>query len=139
MPSKAIVPAKKPPFQLEYVTSSVSLIMRANQGDGIVVHVVNDSDTKKRTQVVIYQNTGAGAVTVADSGAVDVAPTWQWGLGFTISKSGEYWVRVRVDSELLVPTVCFERVEASIWAPVARYKPGDFAVFSLWPKRKRIW
>jgi hypothetical protein len=129
----------KPPFQFEYVTSTVSLIMRANQGDGIVVHVVNDSASKKRTQAVIYQNTGAGAVTVADSGAVDVAPTWQWGLGFTISESGEYWVRVRADSEFLVPTVAFERFDAGIWTSVARYKPGDFAVFSLAPKRKRIW
>jgi hypothetical protein len=127
------------PYQFEYVTSTVSLLARANQGDGIVVHVVNDSDKKDRTQVVIYHNTGAGAVVATDSGAVDVVPSWQWGLGFTISASGEYWVRVRVSSEFMVPTVAFQRVEGGIWTAVARYKPGEFAVFSLSPTRKRLW
>jgi hypothetical protein len=36
------------------------------QADGIVVHVVNDSATGESTRVVIYQNTGAGAIVAVD-------------------------------------------------------------------------
>jgi hypothetical protein len=71
-------PSNAPKF--EYVTSTVSML----QADGIVVHVVNDSATGESTRVVIYQNTGAGAIVAVDSGNTVVAPTWQWGLGFTV-------------------------------------------------------
>jgi hypothetical protein len=64
-------------FLYEYVTSTASLLFRTGQGDGIVVHVVNDSSTIQHTQVIIYHNTGAGAVISTDSGPVAVAPTWQ--------------------------------------------------------------
>jgi hypothetical protein len=121
--------------KFEYVTSTVSLL----QGDGIVVHVLNDSSISEGTHVVIYQNTGAGAIVAADSGNVVVVPTWEWGLGFTIPNSGEYWVRIRASSESLIPKVSFERFVNSVWVPVVSYRPGDFAVFKLRPKRRRIW
>lgn len=139
MPNNAHAPEKKGAYRFEYVTSTVSLLMQSGQGDGIVVHVVNDSSKTDHVEVVIYQNTGAGAVVAAQSGPVDVVPSWQWGLGFTIPSSGEYWVRIRTSSEFSVPTVSFERVQAGIWVSVARYRPGDFAVFKLHPSRKRIW
>jgi hypothetical protein len=122
-----------PAFELEYVTSAVSVL--AN--DGIVVHVVNDSGVAEGTRVVIYQNTGAGAITVVDTGRVSVAPTWNWGLGFTVKESGEYWLRIQATSESLIPKASFERVDGGIWKPVVSYRPGDFAVFSL--TRKRLW
>jgi hypothetical protein len=43
------------PFKFEYVTSAVSVL----KGDGVVVHVVNDSAQSRNVRVVIYQNTGA--------------------------------------------------------------------------------
>lgn len=122
-------------FESEYVTSAVSLL----RNDGIVVHVVNDNPAPGKSQVVIYQNTGAGAVTATDSGPVDVIPTWNWGLGYTIPESGEYWLRVRVTSEFLIPKASFERLHDSIWIPVVTYRPGDFAIYKLQPSRKRIW
>jgi hypothetical protein len=131
--------AAAPRFQFEYVTSAVSLLMFGAQGDGIVVHVLNDHAVAARTQVVIYINTGAGAVVMADSGVVDVVPSWTWGLGYTLNQSGEYWVRIRASSEFLVPKVAFERVRDGIWVPVTSYRPGDFAVFRLSPARRRIW
>ena len=130
---------KNPHLSFEYVTSTVSLLMTANQGDGIVVHVVNDSGTSENARAIIYQNTGAGALIAADSGNLGIVPSWQWGLGFTISKSGEYWVRVQVSSEFLIPKVLFERFQNGIWVPVESYRPGDFAVFRLKPSRKRLW
>lgn len=120
-------------FELEYVTSAVSML----DNDGIVVHVVNDSGVAENVRVVIYQNTGAGAVTVVDTGRVLVTPTWNWGLGFTVKQSGEYWLRIQATAESLIPKASFERVAAGIWQPIVSYKPGDFAVFSL--TRKRIW
>lgn len=128
------VKAEKATFAFEYVTSAVSLL----KDDGIVVHVVNDSGAPEHTRVVIYQNTGAGASTATDTGSV-VTPTWVWGLGFTVSKSGEYWLRVQATSEFLVPKASFERLRDGIWIPVVSYRPGDFAVFDLHPLRKRIW
>jgi hypothetical protein len=122
-------------FQFEYVTSGVSLF----NGDGIVVHVVNDSGANESTQVVIYQNTGAGATTAADSGVVQLVPTWTWGLGYTVPSSGEYWLRIRSSSESLVPKASFERFQSGAWMPVVSYRPGDFAVFELKPARKRLW
>lgn len=122
-----------PAFALEYVTSAVSVL----PNDGIVVHVVNDSGVAESTRVVIYQNTGAGAITVVDTGRVAVAPTWTWGLGFTVKDSGEYWLRIQASSEALIPKASFERVDGGIWKPVVTYRPGDFAVFSL--TRKRLW
>lgn len=122
-------------FQFEYVTSGISLI----HGDGVVVHVVNDSGVNESTHVVIYQNTGAGALTATDSGLVQVAPTWTWGLGYTIPSSGEYWLRVRATSENLVPKASFERFQNGLWLPIVTYHPGDFAVFQLHPARKRLW
>jgi hypothetical protein len=126
---------KKRIFKLEYVTSAVSVL----DGDGIVVHVVNDSSVVESTKVVIYKNTGAGAVTVSDLGSFDVAPTWTWGLGYTISESGEYWLRIQATSEFLIPKASFERVRDSIWIPVVSYRPGDFALFKLQPSRRRFW
>jgi hypothetical protein len=122
-----------PAFALEYVTSAVSVL----PNDGIVVHVVSDSSVAESTRVVIYQNTGAGAITVVDTGRVAVAPTWTWGLGFTVKESGEYWLRIQATSESLIPKASFERVDGGIWKPVVTYRPGDFAVFSL--TRKRLW
>jgi hypothetical protein len=121
------------PFELEAVTSAVSVLA----DDGIVVHVVNDSGATENARVVIYQNTGAGAVTVADSGRVAITPTWTWGLAFPVKDSGEYWLRVQTTSEALIPRASFERAAGATWNPVVRYEPGDFATFSL--TRKRLW
>jgi hypothetical protein len=120
-------------FELEYVTSAVSVL----SGDGIVVHVVNDSGVGENTRVVLYQNTGAGATTVLDTGLVAVTSTWTWGLGFTVKASGEYWLRIQATSEALIPKASFERVDAGTWKPVVSYRPGDFAAFSL--TRKKLW
>ena len=121
-------------FKYEYVTSAVSVF----KGDGIVVHVVNDSPIDEKVRAVIYQNTGAGARTIADSGVVVVTPSWNWGLGFTIPDSGEYWVRIQATSEYLIPKASFERLDAtSTWRPEVTYRPGDFAIFDL--TRKRLW
>ncbi|HEY2351793.1 MAG TPA: hypothetical protein VGH83_04740 [Candidatus Acidoferrum sp.] len=133
------MPPKKPSrpsraLKFEYVTSTVSML----KGDGIVVHVVNDSATGESARVIIYQNTGAGAVVAVDTGITAVAPTWQWGLGFTLPSSGEYWARIHVSSEFLIPKASFERYRDSVWVPVVSYRPGDFAIFKL-PVRKRIW
>src|SRR5205807_9788469 len=91
---KMAKPKKKkmagPQFKFEYVTSTVSLLVIGNQGDGIVVHVLNDSAVSENARAIIYQNTGAGAIVAVDSGSAVVAPSWQWGLGFTIQESGEY-------------------------------------------------
>jgi hypothetical protein len=126
-------------YKFEYVTSTVSLLVRKGQGDGIVVHVVNDSVTPEKTRVVIYHNTGAGAMTASDTGDTDVVPTWSWSLGYTVSESGEYWVRIQTTSKFLIPKVSFERVQNGIWIPLVNYRPGDFAVFRLKPARKRVW
>ena len=132
-------PEKRLKFDFEYVTSTVSLLVTAGQGDGIVVQVVNDSNGTENTRVVIYQNTGAGAISMVDTGAVAVVPTWQWGLGYTLKDSGEYWVRVQTTSEFLIPKVSFELFQNGVWTPVISYQPGDFAIFRLKPSRKRLW
>ena len=135
MAQRAKAQKKKPRFKFEYVTSAVSLL----NGDGIVVHIVNDSGVAENTHVVIYKNTGAGASTVTDSGSVVVTPTWNWGLGFTVSASGEYWLRIQATSEFLIPKASFERIRESVWIPVVSYRPGDFALFKLQPSRRRFW
>ncbi|MEA2562381.1 MAG: hypothetical protein QOH06_3885 [Acidobacteriota bacterium] len=132
MPEENVEPAS-PAFELEYVTSAVSVL----PNDGIVVHVVNDSSVAESTRVVIYRNTGAGAITVVDTGRVTVTPTWTWSLGFTVKEPGEYWLRIQASSEALIPKASFERLDGGIWKPVVSYRPGDFAVFSL--TRKRLW
>ncbi|HET9079559.1 MAG TPA: hypothetical protein VFO01_03460 [Trebonia sp.] len=121
-------------FEFENISSTVSML----DGDGIVVHVVNDSTAEGEAQVIIYENTGAGANTVTDSGVVALTPTWQWSLGYTVSSSGEYWMRIRVSSQDLIPMTSFERLQDSVWVPVVTYRPGDFAVFKIRP-RERIW
>jgi hypothetical protein len=90
-------------------------------------------------RVIIYQNTGAGAIVATDSGPVALTPAWEWSLGFTIATSGEYWVPIHATSEFLVPKASFERVKNSVWVPVVSYPPGDFAVFKLRPTRRRSW
>jgi hypothetical protein len=116
------------------MTSAVSLL----DGDGIVVHVVNDGGIAENAHVVIYKNTGAGASTVSDGGSI-VGPTWNWGLGFTVAESGEYWLRIQVTSEFLIPKASFERLRESVWIPVVSYRPGDFAALKLEPSRRRLW
>lgn len=120
-------------FELEYVTSAVGMGI----GDGIVAHVVNDSGVAESVRVVIYKNTGAGAITVADTGRLTVTPTWAWSLSFGVTDPSGYWLRIQTTSESLVPTASFDRNEGGSWKPVAAYRPGDFAVFSL--TRKRLW
>jgi hypothetical protein len=119
-------------FELEYVTSAVSV----QKGDGIVVHVVNDSAVNENSRVVIYQNTGAGAIVATDSGSVVVTATWTWGLAFTVVASGEYWLRIQATADTLVPKASFERYGGTGWSPVVHYEPGDFAVFSLSPRKR---
>ena len=121
--------------EFEYVTSAVSLI----DNDGIVVHIVNDSPVTGTARVVIYQNTGAGAVTATDSGIASLIPTWNWGIGYTVSTSGEYWLRIQTSSQFLIPKASFERLGNSVWIPVVTYRPGDFALFKVKPTRKRMW
>jgi hypothetical protein len=132
-------PKKGPVFRFEYVTSTVSLLTQAGQGDGIVAHVVNDSAALHHTRVIVYHNTGAGAVISTDSGVIAIVPTWQWSIAFTVPSSGEYWVRIAVTSEVLIPKVSFERVQSGIWLPLVTYRPGDFAIFRLTPSRQRLW
>lgn len=135
MGKKKPVRSPRARVEFEYVTSAVSVL----DHDGIVVHIVNDSPVTGTARAVIYQNTGAGAVTATDSGVVSLIPTWNWGLGYTVSSSGEYWVRIQVSSQFLIPKASFERFESSVWVPVVTYRPGDFAVFRVKPTRKRIW
>jgi hypothetical protein len=120
-------PPIKPEYNasIEYVTSTVSMY----NGDGIVVHVVNDDDLAHYARVVIYMNTGAGAVIVEDTGVIKITPTWEWGLGYTISDSGEYWIRIQASSDVLIPKASFELYQGDRWTPFVSYLPGDFAVF----------
>ncbi len=127
--------SKSSKLKFEYVTSAVSLL----NGDGIVVHVVNDSGAAENTRVAIFKNTGAGASTVNDTGSVVVTPTFNFGLGITVSESGEYWLRIQATSEFLIPKASFEHLRESVFIPVVSYRPGDFAVFQLLPSRKRLW
>ena len=126
-------------MKYEYVSSTVSVLVTGGQGDGIVVHIVNNSTKKEKARVIINQNTGAGSVVATDSGVVDIISTWQWGLGFTVPNSGEYWVRIEVSSAALVAKASFERIQNGIWVPIVSYLPGDFAIFDLTPSHKRIW
>lgn len=120
-------------FELEYVTSAVGMATN----DNILVDVVNDSGVAENVRVVIYKNTGPGAVMVADTGRVVVTPTWTWGLSFPVKDASAYWLRVQVTSESLIPRALFLHEEARVWRTVESYRPGDFAVFSL--TRKRLW
>ena len=122
-------------YQLEYLTSAVSLF----SGDGIVVHLLNEAQKNATTRVIIYQNTGAGAIVATDSGDIVVAPTWVWGLSYTLSSNGEYWVRIKASSDTLIPKASFERDIASVWTPVISYLPNTFAIFDLRGVKKRIW
>jgi hypothetical protein len=121
-------------FELEYVTSGVSL----TTNDAIGIQVVNDSGVAENTRVVIYKNTGAGAVTVVDTGRVVVTPTWTWLMSLPVKDPGTYWLRIQTTSESLIPSASFERLDAAgISKTLESYRPGDFAVFSL--SRKRLW
>ena len=120
-------------FELEYVTSAVGMGMN----DAVLVDVVNDSGVAENVRVVLYKNTGAGAVTVIDTGRVVVAPTWTWGSNIPIKDGSAYWLRIQTTSESLIPRALFLHDEAGVWKTVESYRPGDFAVFSL--TRKRLW
>ena len=78
-------------------------------------------------------------MTASDTGTINVAPTWNWGLGYTVSTSGEYWLRIQTSSQFLIPKASFERFESAVWVPVVTYRPGDFAIFKIKPTRKRLW
>ncbi len=93
-------------FALEYVTGAVSMII----GDGIVIHVTNDNQAEAITQLIIYQNTGTGAIIKSDSGSYPLVPTWMGGASYTIQESGEYWVRILSTSEFVIPQVSFDRL-----------------------------
>ncbi|MGF6755237.1 hypothetical protein [Paraburkholderia sp. GAS42] len=116
----------------EYVTSTVSLLVN----DGIAVHVLNNGASTERARIQFFENTGAGAVQVADSGDIEFIATGAGGTGLTVQKSGEYWVRIRVSSEFLVAQVSFERLDGTSRNPIIVYSPRDFAVFEL---PHRIW
>jgi hypothetical protein len=118
---------------MEYVSGAVNLLA----GEAIVAHIVNDSAVSESTRVVIFRNTGAGAVVETDSGAMALTPTWTGGIAHTISSPGTFWVRIQASSEALIPKASFERDVAGVFSPIVSYKPGDFAVFSL--ARKRLW
>lgn len=120
-------------FEVEYVTSGVGLA--AN--DNINIQVVNDSGVAENVRVVIFKNTGGGAVTVLDTGRVVVASSWTWAMGFAVKDSADYWLRIQATSDALIPKALFLHDEAGVWKTVEHYRPGDFAVFSL--TRKRLW
>jgi len=121
-------------LKYEYVTGATSLL----KGDSIGVHIVNDSNQTELARVVIYQNIGAGASVVADSGIFNITSNWTWGLGYTLSDSGEYWLRIQVSSQFLVPKASFERYRKFAWIPFVTYHSGEFAIFKLQPFRDRV-
>jgi hypothetical protein len=122
-------------FKSEYVTGSVSIL----NGDGIAVHIINDSGKSENVRVIIYKKTVGDATVVTDTGNVIIFPTRTWSLGHTISDSGGYWIRIQSTSELLVPVVSFERFHESVWSPIVVYPPGAFAIYKLHPDRQRVW
>ncbi len=107
------------------MTNAVSLL--AN--DGIGVRVINDSGVAENTRVVVYQNGGAGATTVADTGRVAVTPTWMWAMGLAVKNPGDDWLRIQTTSESLIPQATFERVTSTTSSPIMIYKPGPFPCF----------
>ena len=128
-------------FALEYVTGAVSMII----GDGIVIHVTNDSPVEAITQLIIYQNTGTGAIIKSDSGRYPLVPTWMGGASYTIQESNEYWVRILSTSEFVIPQVAFDRLSEPgphprpPFTPFVMYRPNDLALFELQPQRRRRW
>lgn len=122
-------------FAFECVTSTVSVY----ENDGIRVDVLNASDTDQRTRVVVYLSTGGGAQKLTDTGELTLPPTFRWAMAYTTETSGEYWVRILVGSQYLIPDVSFVRFVDGRQTSFVRYLPGDFAVFKLKPTRQRRW
>lgn len=120
-------------FKFEYVTSQVLLRVQNEQPDGIVIHVINNSDATECIHITIF-----GAPSPIDSEDLDIAPGGKSGIATTIPESGGYWVRIQSMSDLILPTVSFDHFE-STWVPIVRYLPNDFAVFQLEPDKKRLW
>src|SRR5262245_21263921 len=108
------------PFNFEYVTGDMPLL--AN--DGFETHILNDSGTAESMRVVVYQNTGAGAVVYKDTGTMPVAPAWSGGFSGNFIDPGNYWIRIQVSSENLVPQVLFVRDVAGVFQPLNIYRPG---------------
>jgi hypothetical protein len=121
-------------FTIEHATGAVSLV----QGDGLVIHVTNNSSQTEDVQLTIFENTATGASTVVGPHTQTLPPLFTGGLGFTASEGGEYWVRIQ-GSESTVPQVFFERLQQRTLTPWLVYKPGDFAVFDQQPVRRRRW
>jgi hypothetical protein len=119
------------PYVLDYVSGVVTL----RKDDGVGVRVINDSGVNENARVVCYHNTGAGASVHVDSGRATVTPTWVWFAGFTVRNDGDYYIRIQVTSDALVPSASFERSAALGFPPVVHYTPGDFAVFDLTRRR----
>jgi hypothetical protein len=121
-------------FTIEYATGAVSLF----RGDGLVIHVTNDSSQAEDVQLTIFENMEAGATTVAGPHIQTLPPLFTGGLGFTAPNGGEYWVRIQ-GSEFTIPHVFFEHLQQRTRTPWLVYKPGDFAVFEQQPVRRRRW
>lgn len=125
-------------FTLEYVTSLLLL----SPDIVISINLTNDSDQPVDTRIVIYQSTKEGANVVSDTGIYPLTPTWTGGLGYGPQEPGNFWVRIQVASEFVIPQIMIERQPQppdTLWVPYLLYTPGDFAVFRLQPERHRIW
>ena len=122
-------------FTIEYATGAVTL----SQGDGLVIHVTNDSSQAEDVQLTIFENMEAGAIPVVGPHTQTLPPLFTGGLGFTARAGGEYWVRIQVGSQFIIPHVSFERLQQRTLTPWLVYKPGEFAVFDQQPVRRRRW
>jgi hypothetical protein len=112
-------------MSLEYVTGGEFIL--AN--DSITIFVLNTDELPGSTRVLVYQNTGVGAVLFADTGVLTVAPTVTEAIGVSLLTGGFYWLKIYVSSNELVPNAHFIRIQGGQPVTFASYSPGDFAVF----------
>jgi hypothetical protein len=117
-------------MHLEHITGTVGVTANG----GIAVRVLNHSDLNESARVRIFENTGAGAVQAADSGVMNLAPTFTGAFAFTVQNGGDCWVQVQASSESVVATADFQRPGGTMTS----YSPGDFAVFERGRRLGRV-
>ena len=127
-------------FKYEYDTGKLFL----NKGSKIQIHIINDSNESESFRIYIFKASPINSTPAHDSLIVTLNSKNNWGYEYTIIKDGEYWIRIMVTSEYIIPNAVFDFKSSLLWPffsvykPISFYSPGDFSVYELQPKRRRI-
>jgi hypothetical protein len=126
----ANVKAGPPVYKFEYVTGLVPMSAET----WINIYFYNHGEVDGLVSYAIYIGED---MHFSQDETISPGKSSKFGTSYTLIDDREFWVSIKVSSELITPTVTFGS-ELPFFKPIEQYKPSDFTVFKLLKNGKKV-